>query len=61
MIIKEGSKWSTSDGRIFVVIHVIDQENHTWIHYRQEGNVDEPREYSCYQESFQERFRELPA
>jgi len=58
MEIKEGSKWTGSDGTRFVVIHVINTDDHTWVHYRQEG-TSEPREYSCYKESFQERFQEI--
>jgi hypothetical protein len=59
MEIKEGSKWSGIGENTFVVIHVIDKDDHTWVHYRNDGSK-EPREYSCYIESFLERFRELP-
>ena len=60
MEIKEGSRWTGSDHRTaFFVLHTIDQDGHTWIHYRDEhGNP--PREYSCYKESFLQRFRQLP-
>jgi hypothetical protein len=58
-IIKEGSKWSGNDGKKFHVIHVVEVDGKTWVHYEQD-NVTESREFSCYIESFLERFRELP-
>jgi len=58
--VKEGSKWGGGDGKRFHVIHVIKAEDgHTWVHYEQDG-VKESREFSCYIESFLERFRALP-
>jgi hypothetical protein len=57
--IKEGSKWGSPDGKKFHVIHVVDVDNHTWVHYEQD-NILESREYSCYIESFLQRFTELP-
>lgn len=60
-MIKQGSKWG-GDGKAFIVLYIVEQDGHTWIHYRSE-KVDEtgtPREYSCYQESFLSRFRLLP-
>jgi len=56
---KEGSKWSGSDNKVFHVIHVVDVDGHTWVHYEQD-KVNESREFSCYLESFLQRFRELP-
>lgn len=58
-MVKEGSKWGSSDGKEFLVMHVIEQDGHTWIHYR-ENRRDEPKEYSCYVESFLLRFSQLP-
>lgn len=59
MIIKDGSRWGGSDRKVFIVLNTVEQEGHTWIHYREEvGNP--PREYSCYQESFVSRFTALP-
>ena len=49
---KEGSKWASIDN-IFVVIHTIEIEGHTWVHYRKESSN---QEYSCYVESFLARF-----
>lgn len=58
MQVTEGSKWSSSDGKKFTVIHVVEQDGHTWVHYRNESK--EPKEYSCYLESFVSRFRSIP-
>jgi hypothetical protein len=61
MKIKEGSKWSGSNGRKFHVIHVVELDGHTWVHYIDEqAKENENREYSCYIESFLSRFTELP-
>jgi len=57
--VKAGTRWSSTDGKEFVVIHVIEKEGHTWVHYR-DNRKDEPREYSCYVESFLSRFRINP-
>jgi hypothetical protein len=56
IIVKEGSKWSAADGKRFHVIHVVDVDGRTWVHYEQDG-VKESREFSCYLESFLERFK----
>lgn len=59
---KDGSKW-TGDGRDrFHVLHTIELEGNTWVHYIKETvkPTNEIREYSCYVESFLQRFRELP-
>jgi len=49
---KEGSRWATIT-ETFVVLHTIELNGHIWIHYRLESS---DREYSCYVESFLERF-----
>lgn len=60
-IIKEGSKWDNGQGKIFRVLHTIEVDGHTWIHYiKDNAPEDENREYSCYQESFLSRFNPLP-
>jgi hypothetical protein len=60
-IIKEGSKWNNGQGKIFRVLHTIEVEEHTWVHYiKDNAPEDETREYSCYQESFLSRFTPLP-
>lgn len=60
-MIKQGSKWIAANER-FVVLGIVEQDGHTWIHYRSEkvGESGTPREYSCYQESFLSRFRSIP-
>jgi hypothetical protein len=60
-MIKEGSKWSSVTGQEFRVINVVELEGHTWVHYIKENiSEDDIREYSCYIESFLDRFREQP-
>lgn len=58
MKIKEGSRWTGADGKVFHVIHVVEVDGHTWVHYEQD-NINKSKEYSCYIESFLARFREL--
>jgi hypothetical protein len=56
-MVKEGSRWSDSNSQKFRVIHIIELEEHTWIHYIKDNvHEDETREYSCYVESFLARF-----
>ena len=58
---KDGSKWTGAAGERFHVLHTIKIEDKTWVHYIKENAKErETREYSCYLESFLERFRELP-
>lgn len=55
---KDGSKWAgVSDRERFHVVDTIELEGHTWVHYINETTA---QEYSCYVESFLQRFRELP-
>jgi hypothetical protein len=58
-MVKEGSKWVGSNSSDkFHVIHVIELDGHTWVHYIKENSPEhENREYSCYMESFLLRFR----
>lgn len=61
MEIKNGSRWSGSDGKVFHVLHVVELEGHTWVHYILETtNESVNREFSCYLESFLSRFTPLP-
>ena len=60
--VKEGSLWGGSDKK-FRVISVTEVNGHTWVHYRDElkgFDQSDAREYSCYIESFEQRFRQLP-
>ena len=60
-MIKVGSKWVGNENNIFRVIHVIELDDHTWIHYiKDNAPEDSNREYSCYEESFLSRYREIP-
>lgn len=61
-MIKEGSRWWSSDNKVFIVLHTVEQEGHTWVHYRSEkiSESGTPQEYSCYEESFLSRFSPLP-
>lgn len=56
MTIKIGSRWTSSDHSTFIVLHEIELDDHIWIHYREETGSPEPREYSCYRDSFLARF-----
>jgi len=61
-MVKEGSKWvGNSSNDKFHVIHVIELDGHTWVHYIKENSPEHGnREYSCYIESFLQRFRPIP-
>jgi hypothetical protein len=62
-MVKPGSRWSSID-KEFVVLSVTEVEGNTWVHYREDLGIKVPalqcKEYSCYQESFVQRFRPLP-
>jgi hypothetical protein len=61
-MVKVGSKWVGNENNIFRVIHVIELDGHTWIHYIKDNAPEEStREYSCYEESFLSRYREIPS
>lgn len=63
MQVKEGSLWSGGDKK-FRVISVAEAAGHTWVYYREEPNKyasnKESNEYSCYIESFVQRFNSIP-
>lgn len=54
---KDGSNWEGSNGTKFRVITTIWLDDGHWVHYKSLSNGNE---YSCFVESFLERFRELP-
>jgi len=61
MEIKNGSRWWSNDGRIFVVISTALLEEKEWVYYRTERPIEHlPKEFSCYKESFISRFSLLP-
>jgi hypothetical protein len=52
MKIETGQIWESTN-KEFRVIDVVDIEDHTWVHYK---NQQTGQEYSCYKESFESRF-----
>jgi len=56
MQVKAGTSWEGSDRKKFIVISVTEIDGHTWVHYRNDSGFNEPREYSCYADSFIQRF-----
>lgn len=61
MQVKNGSRWSSSDGTVFIVIGTMIIEDKEWVYYRAERPKDHmPEEFSCYTESFINRFSPLP-
>ena len=61
-MVKQGSRW-TSGEKDFIVLAVVDAEDgHTWVHYREDLGIKVPtlqcKEFSCYLESFTQRFVE---
>ncbi len=56
-----GSRWWSGESKQFIVLDVVTIEDHTWVHYRTDDNKENPREYSCYLESFLQRFIKLPS
>jgi hypothetical protein len=59
---KDGSKWTAGDREKFHVLHTIEIDGKIWVHYIKETTkeTNEVREYSCYLESFLQRFSSLP-
>jgi hypothetical protein len=55
-MVKINSIYVSSDGQRFRVINTIEIEGKKWVYYRLENSDQEPREFSCYEESFLARF-----
>ena len=55
---KSGSRWASQGSHeIFRVLNIIEMnDGHIWVHYCKDN--DGERNYSCYLESFLERFTE---
>lgn len=53
MQINVGTKWQGTGRTQFVVISVTEVDEHIWVHYRDDKGT---REYSCYKESFVQRY-----
>jgi hypothetical protein len=62
--IKVGTLWWAGDTKKFRVLSVTTIDGHDWVHYREDLGLKTPanecKEYSCYLESFVERFRQCP-
>ena len=63
-MVKEGSLWSDGKDKLFRVLHIVDLEGNTWVHYRSEPprgqSAKDCKEYSCFLEAFKLRFSESP-
>ena len=57
---KNGSRWQGNGRDTFHILSTIELEGRTWVHYIKDNATQDPKEFSCYLESFLERFRELP-
>ena len=55
-----GSRWGASNSKQFIVLSIVTIEGYTWVHYREDDNKENSKEYSCYLDSFLSRFSELP-
>lgn len=53
---EDGSRWAGNGRDIFRVLNTVELTDHTWVHYIKENTDADPREYSCYLESFLQRF-----
>jgi hypothetical protein len=56
MKLTQGSRWTSTEHKQFILLHEVEQDGHLWVHYREETGQPSPREYSCYKESFLARF-----
>jgi len=55
IVVNEGQVWVDQTFRQFMIIHVYkDDKGHNWVHYR--SNDNPCKEFSCWVESFLERF-----
>lgn len=61
-MVKEGSIWTDGHGKWFRVLHIVELEGNTWVHYRTEPppgqSAKDCKEYSCFLEAFEARFAE---
>ena len=57
MTLKIGSKWWSGTEKSFYIKAIVELEGKTWVYY---GEFGADQEYSCYLESFLERFKEMP-
>lgn len=63
-MVKQGTIWYDGKDKFFRVLSVTKQDGHIWVHYREDFGIKVPalecREFSCYQESFVQRFSPTP-
>ena len=60
-MIFEQTRWDDSHGKEFRVLSRTVLDGNIWIHYiRDDKDYKEINEYSCYEESFLSRFRQIP-
>ena len=65
MTIKVGSRWWAGSNKKFLVLAIVEaSDGNVWVHYRddrgQYSSSENCKEYSCYKESFLQRFSPLP-
>lgn len=64
MKVKPGTLWWAGDSKYFRVIRTESLEDHEWVYYREdfgpEVSENQCRKFSCYLESFIQRFRQCP-
>ena len=53
-MIEKDTTWHGNNGEEFLVLHVVELDGHRWVHYRDVKG----KEYSCYEEAFELRFRQ---
>jgi hypothetical protein len=53
ILVKTGSTWSSSNGKLFQVVAVAKTEIETWITYK---DMSSGEHYSCLAEAFVQRF-----
>lgn len=53
--IQAGTRWRGVSNHVIVIYEIKAEDGHEWIYYR-DADVDTPREYSCYKESFLDRY-----
>jgi hypothetical protein len=58
-MVKKNTRWSGGDEKIFRVIDTLEIDGKKWVYYRLENSDIDPKEFSCYEESFIHRFRQI--
>lgn len=59
-MVRISSKWTSTEGKIFIVLGTAEIDGKNWVYYRLETpEAHLPREFSCFEESFLARFRPI--